>query len=379
MADVKAEYLKAVDKNTKEVHNVRFIPPEPEGSDLGGITEEERQKIAKNETLEVEVIQTGSDISATRTFEEMLNAYSAERNVAVRFTSSNYIGKEFVMHNVGHTAEKIEFHSVMEINGKLAFLELKCNNQNEWTLSSKQYIQTDSYYDAVADGAGAHNSLYRGKFLGNQITEEQLDRIEDGTFRGLFIGDYWTIDGVNYVIADFDYMYEIGDTKLSKHHALVVTEVSIYEERMNSIDTTANGYIGSSLYQSGLDTALTFFKNAFGESNVLIYRNLLVNATSGDNPTNWAWVNRQCDIMSESMICGQGIWRKNDYQVGCQKNQLSLFRLRHDFINKSGTWYWLRDVYSSSNFSIVGGHNDVNYNGASNFMGVRPFALIGRR
>ena len=49
MKEGKAEYFVAEDIETKEEVRVKIIPPQPEGDDLGGITEEERKKIYKNE------------------------------------------------------------------------------------------------------------------------------------------------------------------------------------------------------------------------------------------------------------------------------------------------------------------------------------------
>lgn len=49
MKEGKAEYFVAEDIETKEEIYVKVIPPQPEGDDLGGITEEERKKIYKNE------------------------------------------------------------------------------------------------------------------------------------------------------------------------------------------------------------------------------------------------------------------------------------------------------------------------------------------
>ena len=43
MGVVKAEYLVAQDSDGGEEQNVKFIPPEPSGNDLGGVTEDERR------------------------------------------------------------------------------------------------------------------------------------------------------------------------------------------------------------------------------------------------------------------------------------------------------------------------------------------------
>lgn len=47
MKEVKAEYIVSKDDVTDEDVHVQMIPPAPEGEDLGGITHDEREKIAK--------------------------------------------------------------------------------------------------------------------------------------------------------------------------------------------------------------------------------------------------------------------------------------------------------------------------------------------
>lgn len=377
MEKVKAEYIIVTDEDTGEQKQAQMIPPEPEGSDLGGITLEEKKKIAKNETLDIEVQQTGSQITSTYTFDEIMTAYSAGRDVRARFNSDNFSGKEIIMQKTGNSVDKIEFAGTMELSGKLIFLQLECSNQNEWELFSKQYIESNDYYLAIEDGAGAHNSTYRGKNLGTSVTTEQFERITDGTFRDLFVGDYWTINEVKYVIADFDYMYNVGDTPTTKHHIVVVPERSMYSHVMNDKNTTEGGYVASKMYTEGLDSALTSFKNAFGESHVLTYKNSLTIAASGGAPRNWSWQSRQIDLMSEAMVYGQTAWRRNGYDVGCQKSQLSLFKHRHDAIQVERSRYWLNDVCSDSYFACVTGYGFADDANAYGSYGVRPFVLIG--
>lgn len=50
------------------------------------------------------------------------------------------------------------------------------------------------------NNAGAHNAIYRGKSLGSTVTTAQYAAIKAGTFDDLYIGDYWTIGGVNYPV-----------------------------------------------------------------------------------------------------------------------------------------------------------------------------------
>lgn len=377
MQEVKAEYIISKDDVTDEEVHVRMIPPAPEGKDLGGITHEEREKIAKNETFEVEVTQTASGITSTKTYSEIMEAYSAGRDVIARYNSELYSGTELVMQKTGNSVNRIEFVGTMELSNKLIFLHLECSNQDVWKLISKQYLEASNYYLVVEDGAGSHNSIYRGKNLGTAITDEQFANIANGTFKDLFVGDYWTINDVKYMIADFDYMYNIGDTALTKHHIVVVPERNMYNHVMNDTNTTKGGYVASKMYKEGLNDALTSFKDAFGESHVLTYKNLLTTDTTNGIPSNFSWNSRQIDLMSESMVYGQGVWRKSGYDVGCQKSQLSLFKHRHDMILSARDWYWLRDVYTENNYVRVNAMGFAIYDGASYSGGVRPFALIG--
>ena len=57
----------------------------------------------------------------------------------------------------------------------------------------------------VPNGAGAHNATFRGKNLGTSVTSEQWAAIKAGTFKDLYLGDYWSIGGMDYIIAAFDY------------------------------------------------------------------------------------------------------------------------------------------------------------------------------
>ena len=75
--------------------------------------------------------------------------------------------------------------------------------------------------DIWPDGAGAHNSLFRGKCFGQfdniskiEFNDKQIEAIVDGTYKDLFIGDYFTINATRYdstyietnlVIAGFDF------------------------------------------------------------------------------------------------------------------------------------------------------------------------------
>ena len=227
-------------------------------------------------------------------------------------------------------------------------------------------------------GAGFHSSIYRGKYLGDTYTNKQKQAIASGTFDDLFVGDYWTINGVNWRIADFDYYYNIGDTIFTKHHVVIVPDTILYNAKMNSTNITTGCYTGSEMYTTNLDNARTAFDNAFGESFIPTHRGFYANAVNGSNPSGLAWRDMRVELMSEEQVYGHSVWgvaSHNGFDVGTQKTQFKLFTLDQSKINIR-QWYWLTNVCSSTDFASVHGNGSAISYSASGSDGVRPFACL---
>ena len=253
------------------------------------------------------------------------------------------------------------------------------------TLLVKMGIQTKSDGMAIETvsvfaNAGSHNSIYRGKFLGNSVTDAQYQALKDGTFTDLFIGDYWTIGGVNYRIASFDYFLNCGDTATTKHHAVIIPDSALYNHVMNDTNTTEGGYVGSKMYREGLKSAKTTIKAAFS-GHVLSHRIFLTYAVANGKPSDGTWRDSEVDLMCEEMVYGGGIFRPTsdgsnvpaNYRV--EKSQLPLFAHRHDLISNR-VYYWLRDVVTASHFAYINNVGNAIYGGASGSFGVRPYFCI---
>ena len=229
-----------------------------------------------------------------------------------------------------------------------------------------------------ATGASRANSFIYEYDLGTSFTNDQSADIIAGTFEKVRTGGYWTINGRKYWAAHADYRLHCGDTELTKHHMLVLPDKSFYTHYMNSTNVTTGAYYGSNMVSDGLTQALATVKADFGESHVLTYRNLLANAVSGDSSSNWAWYDRQIDLMNECMVYGHQAWgaaAHNGYDVGCDKSQLALFQARPDLIVNRENW-WLRDVRASTSFCSVADDGNADGWNASNVFGVRPAFLI---
>lgn len=240
------------------------------------------------------------------------------------------------------------------------------------------------------NNAGAHNAIYRGKSLGSTVTTAQYAAIKAGTFDDLYIGDYWTIGGVNYRIAAFDYYLNSGDTSCTTHHVVIVPDTCLYNAQMHNTssggyeggaaNTTAGGYVGSDMYKSNLEQAKTTIKSAFS-GHVLKHRIYLTNAVANGRASGGAWCDSEVDLMCEQMVYGSGIFSPvsdgsnvpANYRV--EKSQLPLFQHEPSRICNRNNW-WLRDVITASNFALVGVNGFASCGDASASIGVRPAFCI---
>lgn len=240
------------------------------------------------------------------------------------------------------------------------------------------------------NNAGAHNAIYRGKSLGSTVTTAQYAAIKAGTFDDLYIGDYWTIGGVNYRIAAFDYYLNSGDTNCTTHHVVIVPDTCLYNAQMHNTssggwengaaNTTAGGYVGSDMYKSNLEQAKTTIKSAFS-GHVLKHRIYLTNAVANGRASGSAWCDSEVDLMCEQMVYGSGIFSPvsdgsnvpDNYRV--EKSQLPLFQHEPSRIGNRNNW-WLRDVITASGFAVVGYRGDAGCGSASRSYGVRPAFCI---
>lgn len=233
----------------------------------------------------------------------------------------------------------------------------------------------------AADGAGAHNSIYRGNNLGTEVTAEQYAAIADGSFTDMYIGDYWVLNGTTYRIAAFDYYLRAGDSDMTTHHVTVVPDVSMYTTGMNSTNVTTGGYFGSAMYTTGLNQAKSTINTDFGAAHILKHRQYLTNAVTSGRPSGGSWYDSTVELMTEQNVYGGKFFAPTSDGTNVpaihsvDKSQYPLFAFRPDMISNRQT-YWLRDVISAANFALVrsGGAACI---GASRAIGVRPaFSIV---
>ena len=232
------------------------------------------------------------------------------------------------------------------------------------------------YASLFLTNADAKNSIYRGKYLGSTVTPEQYTAISNGTFTDLYIGDYWTIGGVNWRIAAFNYYRNTGDASVPGNHITIVPDTQLYTHVMNDTNITTGGYTGSKMYTEGLEQAKTTIRGIFG-THLVKHRQVLSNATVDGEASGWAWLDSEVELMNEIMVYGASVFGAGNlgggsgHNIGVGKSQLPLFRLNPRMINTRQS-YWLRDVVSASRFAIVSSNGHATSTNASYAYGVRP-------
>ena len=219
--------------------------------------------------------------------------------------------------------------------------------------------------------------LFRGKNLGTALTAVQKAAIKDGSFKGMFLGDYWSIGGRIWRIVDMDYWYNCGDTAFTSHHLVIMPDEALYNAQMNTTNVTTGGYVGSAMYKSNLANAKTIVNAAF-QGSVLTHREYLCNAVANGRPSGGAWFDSSIELPNEPMMYGHphfsptsdGSTVPSIYTIS--KTQLALFMVCPRFIVNRSYNQWLRDVVSSAYFAIVDAHGNTTCYNASNSFGVRP-------
>lgn len=252
----------------------------------------------------------------------------------------------------------------------------------------------DLYYSLIPDGAATHNSIFRGQNLGN-LTATHIANIQNGSFKDMFIGDFFSINGSNYVIAGINYKKGHGDNiSLGNHLLLMPQDWSKTPSQtlapngkdthyMNDTDTTEGGFANTKLYKTYLPQIQQKLESDFG-SHLMQWRGIVSTHVDDDTgaPDQGEWRDMKVMIPTEVMIYGTTLNGNNKnnawYNVGDDNSQLPIMRLNDTERNFNRGAIWLRDIHSSAEFAYAGDGGVASWAGASSpWFGVRAFFLIG--
>ena len=270
----------------------------------------------------------------------------------------------------------------------------------KWDAATKKLVSADIY---------EHNSIFRGKCLnGNPATmypilptgntknlpgggytiEQVLTNIAAGNFDDIYIGDYF-IDSKNkvYRIGGLDTELNKGDTPLTSHHAVIVTDFALTNMGWNPTNTTDGGYQASAVQDYCDKEGRSAIESVFGAAHVLTVRDLLSSDidASAASPgysawqgvaSAWGWSSHKVRLMSEVEVYGTRVW-SGGYDIGTANEQFPLFRLMPQLATGLGYEYWLSGINSMVracyvSYDGVAANNDTSY-----AMDVRVRFLVG--
>lgn len=213
-----------------------------------------------------------------------------------------------------------------------------------------------------------HRNVFRGKCLGESITEEQMIAIRKGSFRNLYVGDYWEINGTKYRIADINYWRNVGypeSEKVQKPHILIVPDTVLGSGQMNTSNSTAGDYRNSSMKAARLVQIADALPDTF--KDMLISHRIF---------SDGSWIATSVDIMNEVMVHGTYICTDNNNRQTSDTQQLALFRLAPE-LKAIGVNYWLRNVAGSQTYTLISQYGDASSDMATSTYGIRPVFVVG--
>lgn len=276
----------------------------------------------------------------------------------------------------------------------------------------KRYVDGEPDFPAedetewITSIAENHNNIFRGDdlFAKGYTIDDICAMISDGSFSDIYIGDYFTLSGdianvpcfveqtgddgtkslvestqtvtynTKFRIAGFDTYLNTGDTAFTQHHAVIVPDGVIGNNRMNGTNTTTGGYVGSFMFASVLPVYNTHF-SAKLNNHLLSHREILSNSVTGNQASGWAWADVKINLMSEPEVYGSNLWG-NKYDAGVNYRQFPLFRITSKYICNRN-WYWLNTIAGGSDFTAMTSNGNATRNGAGVALAVYPSFCIG--
>ena len=263
--------------------------------------------------------------------------------------------------------------------------------------------------NAVAKVLGEHNGIFRGKCLngtpatmypilpigntknlpgGGYLIEQVMANISAGNFDDIYIGDYF-IDSENrvYRIAGLDTELNKGDTPLTSHHAVIVTDFALTTMGWNPTDTTVGGYQGSAVQAYCDGDGQAAIESVFGAAHVLTVRDLLssdMNASAASPgysafqgaASSLGWFSHKVRLMSEVEVYGTRVW-SGGFDIGIANEQFPLFRLMPQLAAGLRYEYWLSGIARAVGACRVDYYGNAYYHFTSNALGVRVRFLVG--
>lgn len=212
-----------------------------------------------------------------------------------------------------------------------------------------------------------HNGGIRGENLGSTYTADQKAAIADGSFSGLYVGDYWLINGIKYVIIDIDYYINYGydNTPTIQHHLIVFPDDVLSSQ---GYAYNATWYSDSEIFSTYLPAIAAQLENIYGQ--YLIAQRLLY--VKGDN--SYYRSAQKCVLPTFVQMQGYNQIITPERQ-SVKSSQFAYFRYSQDIFTASQD-YWLRDASGEGTFGYINAQGMTSQRANESTAYLRPYFIL---
>lgn len=229
----------------------------------------------------------------------------------------------------------------------------------------------------IQDNAESHNNIFRGKNLGSSLTNTQLQGIRDGTFKDLFVGDYFDFGTQKLRVAHLDYFLERtissfeGRFPLFTHHLVLISDH--VHGRIN-YDAQRHSYASSDLkkaIESKTIRSEAGYIPGIEDFDVL---NLQDYRSPTDDRAKRQLYKSHAGALSSFMVVGRDLMGSSSGVIPTDP-QMALFRLSPKMISINYSW-WLADSCDDIYAFTVGPYGTIEKGEKRDSCGIRPYYVV---
>ena len=230
----------------------------------------------------------------------------------------------------------------------------------------------------VQDNAASHNNIYRGKNLGRSLTNIQLRGIDEGTFKDLYVGDYFDFGSQKLYVAHLDYFYYRTrhsfefNMPMSSHHLVLISD---HVHGNSNYDAQGRGYALSDLkkaVESKTIKSEVGYIPGIEELDVLYLQD---SRLLTDNKAKRQYYKCHVGVLSSCMVTGRDLSADCIGGLFPTDPQIALFRLSPEKISINYSW-WISDSYDNIYAFRVSQNGAIEKEEKRYTSGIRPFYII---
>ena len=260
---------------------------------------------------------------------------------------------------------KKAYYYASEASGRMSKDETAAN----YTRELVEYV--------VQDNAESHNNIYRGKNLGRSLTNIQRQGISGGTFKDLYVGDYFDFGDQKLYVAHLDYFLERTISSLEGHFPLFTHHLVLISDHIHgrsNYDAQRLSYASSDLkkaIESKTIRSEVGYIPGIEDFDVL---NLQDYRSPTDDRAKRQLYKSHAGALSSFMVVGRDLMGSSSGIIPTDP-QMALFRLSPKMISIHYSW-WLADSCDDIYAFMVGPYGAIEKGEKRDSCGIRPYYVV---